>query len=78
MLDEDSRRQGPALVGRRVEIPVHCDLWMQGARFGEVVSFHPGAPGKSAFVKVKMDNPRIQRLLKVWAPDWQYMKRAHQ
>ena len=26
------------LEGRRVEIPVHCDNWMRGDRFGRVTS----------------------------------------
>jgi hypothetical protein len=28
--------QARALLGRRVEIPVHYDMWMRGARFGIV------------------------------------------
>lgn len=34
-------------IGRRVEIPTHYDLWMQGARFGKIVK----QTEKSVFVK---------------------------
>lgn len=27
-------------IGDRVELHPGCDLWMQGARYGEVVGFH--------------------------------------
>ena len=61
-------------VGARVEIPVHYDAWMQGARYGVVAWRVSGRPGRSAYVKVKLDNPRIKRQLKVWALDWPYLK----
>ena len=44
-----------ALRGKRVEIPVHYDLWMRGARFGTVV-------GQSVIMRcvyVRMDNPNV-------------------
>jgi len=65
---------GKDLIGKRVEIPVHYDLWMRGARFGKVTSHRHGKGGQSAFVFVKMDHPHIRRPLKVWALDWDYMK----
>lgn len=62
--------------GQRVEIPVHYDMWMRGARFGVVRSFHRGEPGISAYVKVKLDHPQARKQLKVWRLDWPYMKRV--
>lgn len=57
------------LVGKRVEIPVHYDMWMRGARFGTVTSV-----GKDcAFVRVKLDMLPHKRL-KVWRIDLPYIK----
>ncbi len=62
--------EGKNLVGKRVEIPVHYDMWMRGARFGEVTAFHHGKEGRSAYVIVKFDHPQAKKRLKVWALDW--------
>jgi hypothetical protein len=62
------------LLGHRVEIPVHYDLWMRGARFGLVTSFRRGKPGQSDYVTVKMDHPQVRRCLKLWRLDWDYAK----
>ena len=62
------------LVGKRIEIPVHYDMWMRGACFGEVRSYHPGSEGHSAYVKVKLDHPQARKQLKIWALDWDYCK----
>lgn len=70
MTDTEAR----SLVGKRVEIPVHYDLWMRGAQHGTVRSYHAGAPGQSAYLKIKLDHPQVKRQLKVWALDWDYMK----
>lgn len=59
-----------ALVGKRIEIPVHYDMWMQGAHYGTVRSV--GALGD--YVKVKLDHPCAKRQLKVWAIDYDYVK----
>lgn len=63
----------PFAIGQCVEIPVHYDMWMRGARFGEIVSYHEGKPGRSAFIKVRLDHPQVRRLFKVWRIDWDYM-----
>jgi hypothetical protein len=64
---------GRALVGRRIEIPVYYDYWMRGARFGVVTSFRSDTAGRSAFIRVKLDDaPRVR--LKVWAMDWESCK----
>jgi len=62
------------LIGKRVEIPVHYDLWMRGARFGVVTQFRHGGIGSSDYVFVKLDNPQVKRRLKVWRIDWDYMR----
>ena len=62
-------------IGERIEIPVHYDLWMRGARFGVIRSYHRGKPGESDYVKVKMDHWQIRKQLKLWRPDWAYIRR---
>lgn len=64
--------QHTELIGKRVEIPVHYDMWMRGARFGTVTMFRRGRPGQSDYVYVKLDGP--QRSIRVWRLDWPYMK----
>lgn len=62
------------LIDKRVEIPVHYDLWMRGARLGRVVSRHRGKAGVSAYLRVQMEHPQVRRSIKVWALDIDYMK----
>ncbi len=57
-------------VGERVEIPVHYDAWMRGAKFGLVTSVAPSG----GHVHVKMDHPQIRRTVKVAAADLPHMK----
>lgn len=65
-------RHPRTLIGLRVEIPVHYDAWMRGARFGEITSFRYGKDGYSDCLLVKMDHPQIRWRLKLWAIDWDY------
>jgi hypothetical protein len=66
---DEKLAQARAMVGRRVEIPVHFDLWMRGARFGVVTSF-----GRDAkYVLVKMDHPQVKRQVRVARVDFDYM-----
>jgi hypothetical protein len=67
---DDKTNQAHMLVGTRVEIPVHYDNWMRGARYGRVVS----KARDGSFVRVKLDHPAIKRLQKVWAIDFDYLK----
>jgi len=67
---EDMRK----LIGKCVEIPAHYYTWMQGARFGVVTSVRPAKPGISACICVRMDNPRITKLVRVWRLDVEYCK----
>lgn len=60
-------------IGQRIEIPVHYDLWMQGARTGVITSVRNGHVGTSYYL-VKMDPPQVKRRLKLWRPDWDYTK----
>ena len=62
------------LIGRRVEIPVHYDMWMRGARMGTVTGFRHGSAGVSDCLLVMMDNPRVRTRLKLWRIDWEYAK----
>lgn len=63
-----------AYVGKRVEIPVHYDLWMRGARMGTVTAFCYGKDGLSDYLLVKMDHPQVKKRLKLWRIDWEYAK----
>ena len=62
------------LVGKRIEIPVHYDLWMQGARFGTVTGFRAGAAGESDYVLVRMDHEQVRNQVKLWRLDWDYIR----
>jgi hypothetical protein len=62
------------LIGKRVEIPVHYDLWMRGARMGTVTQYRNGKDGQSDCLLVKMDHPQVRRRVKLWRPDWEYAK----
>jgi hypothetical protein len=61
-------------IGQRIEIPVHYDLWMRGARFGTIRAFRNGKPGTSDYVLVRLEHPGVKKLLKLWRPDWDYTK----
>ena len=61
-------------IGKRVEIPVHYDLWMQGARFGRITAYRNGKDGQSDYFLVRIDRPQVKKLLKVWRHDWDFMK----
>ncbi len=58
-------------VGDHIEIPVHYDMWMRGARTGVITSLRSGP--YSQYFNVKMDNRRARRV-KLWATDWEYAK----
>lgn len=51
-------------VGERVQVPAYLDIWMRGARYGEVarVQSGMGANGPTLF-GVKMDHPQVKRLI---------------
>jgi hypothetical protein len=70
---DDKAAQAKALVGKRVQIPVHYDMWMCGARYGVVTSIG-GTNTHSPFVRVKLDHPQVKRRLKVWQMDYDYMQ----
>lgn len=62
------------LIGKRIEIPVHYDMWMRGARTGRVTQYRSGRPGQSNYVYVRMEHPQVRRSLKLWEPDWEFVK----
>lgn len=67
---EDKLAQAKDLLGKRIEIPVHYDMWMRGARFGTVTSI--GKDGEC--IRVALDHPQARRRLKVWRADYDYVK----
>jgi hypothetical protein len=75
--DTKAREEAKVWVGKRVEIPVHYDLWMRGARFGTVkqLRFHGATEDLcgSAYLTIELDHPQVKRRLKVWRSDWAYM-----
>lgn len=54
------------LVGLRVEIHPHYDLWMRGARYGTIHSVSVCG----AVVRVKMDHPQVKRLARIKAGEY--------
>lgn len=68
----DDRPQ--TLMGKRIEIPVHYDMWIRGARHGEITGFRHARDGYSAYLLIKMDHPQIRRRLKLWQIDWDYAR----
>jgi len=54
----------------RIEIPVHFDLWMRGARTGYIHSIreHDGA------WLVRMDHPQVRKLVVIPKEDQPYCK----
>lgn len=80
--------QAKALIGKRIEMPVHYDCWMQGARHGTVVSlkwrpvFDSTLKGYYAGnrevcgIKVRVDHPQVKKLKTVWMLDLDYVKEA--
>jgi hypothetical protein len=61
-------------VGQRIELPVHYDAWMQGARTGVITSIRRNRPGLSDCAYVKMDHPGVGGRVKLWRLDWSYCK----
>jgi hypothetical protein len=53
----------------RIEIPVHYDLWMQGATTGKITSTL-----KDGSWMVKMDHPQVKRRLRIPPADQEYCK----
>lgn len=67
---EEKMVQAQGLLGKRIEIPVHFDMWMRGARFGKVTSVGTGGE----WICVKMEHPEIKRRVKVARIDYDYVK----
>lgn len=64
-----TRKQG-GFVGRRIELATHLDLWMRGARFGEIVMQSTAhKPGEMMRLKVRMDHPQVKRLAVIHVAD---------
>ena len=48
---------------RRVELHPGLDLWMRGARFGQVLGIMDGV------ARVKMDHPQVKRIQRIRVSD---------
>lgn len=74
---DDKEAQARALVGKRVEIPVHYDMWMRGARFGRVVgmAWKRNGVGEKivSAIRVKMEHPGAKRQVRIWTIDFDYV-----
>lgn len=64
------------LIGQRVELSPACDLWMRGARFGQIVGFQAqprDATGqnidKRVIYRVRMDHRQVRKLQNVRSDD---------
>ncbi len=55
-------------VGSRVEIPVHYDLWMQGAKFGVVKRIRDG------IIYIKMNHWQLKKQIQIPIEDEQYFR----
>jgi len=59
-----------SLIGRRIELAPHLDLWMRGARFGAVAwQSTRHKPGELMRLKVRMDHPQVKRLAVIGIAD---------
>ena len=54
---------------RKIEIPVHFDLWMQGATTGEIVNVK-----KDGTWVVKMDHPQVKHRVYIKPEDQEFCK----
>src|SRR5690349_9048721 len=53
--------------GMRVQLKPHTDLWMQGARYGEIR--FDGSKPRVGYYRVKMDSPKVRTLQSFAADD---------
>ena len=56
--------------GMRIEIPVHYDWWMRGARYGVVTSI--GKDSELAYIK--LDAVPTTHRARIWRIDWENCK----
>lgn len=69
MRSEYNRREDRKIERMLIEIPVHFDLWMQGARTGWI---HDVA--KDGTWLVRMHHSQVKRLVKIGPEDQPYCK----
>jgi hypothetical protein len=55
------------MIGKRVEIPPHYDLWMRGARYGTYMGLnrHMSRVRGFAIGRVRMDHPQVKKLVNI-------------
>ena len=61
-MSRSSNKRYEHLIGKRVEIPPYCDLWMRGAMYGAIVRMYTGTDGRLK-AKVRMDHPQVRGLV---------------
>lgn len=64
--------QASELIGKRIEIPVHYDKWMQGAKYGRVIALK-NSFGGGEYLLVEMDNIKAG-YVKIWRSNWDYIR----
>lgn len=65
--------RGDFTIGDRVELSPACDLWMRGARFGEVTGYSKHG---ADVIKVRMDHPQVRRIQHVHATNLRLIRKA--
>jgi len=55
---------------KKVEIPAHCDLWMQGAKTGTIVKT------EGDVTVLRMDHPQVKRLVRIKTEELEQFGRA--
>lgn len=60
---ETAKKRGPrvASVGDRVELSPRCDLWMRGAKFGEI----QGINRDNGYAVIRIDHPQVKQLVAI-------------
>jgi hypothetical protein len=71
MIEDMPHHTAKSLLGKRIEIPVHYDMWMRGARYGKVTSI--AADG--SHILVQLDAlPSTHKRLRVHRIDFDYCR----
>ena len=64
-----------SIIGCEIELPVHFDLWMMGARHATVTSARHARDGLSEYVYVRVHAlPTKHKRIKISKLDWDYCK----
>jgi hypothetical protein len=58
------------VIGRRVELKPHLDLWMRGARFGTIEHWEYSL----RMLYIRLDHPHIKNLVRLHRDDVIFLK----